>query len=85
MPDRYPAGTGWWLGATTGAAIGILITALTGEVTLGLLALIATGTPFGLAIERRLETRPLTATERRLMFVLFAVGLGGFLAVWLLS
>lgn len=52
---------GYALGLLTGIAAWIV----SGEVTLGPILLIATGTALGVTFERSVDTRPLTAHERR--------------------
>ncbi|MFB6129637.1 MAG: hypothetical protein ABEJ28_02320 [Salinigranum sp.] len=74
VDGRYPTGTGWVAGYALGVVVGVLSWLVSGEVTLGLILLVATGTPLSVAIEGSLDTRPLTARERRLAVALGFAG-----------
>ena len=74
VDPRYPAGTGWLVGYALGAGIGLVVWSLTGEVPLGIVAFAATAPPLGLALEAVLDTRPLSATQRRYVRLLAIAG-----------
>lgn len=71
---RYPAGTGWLVGYVLAAGIGVVVWLTSGEVTLGLVAIAGTAPALGLSLERVLDTRPLTATQRRYVRLLSIAG-----------
>lgn len=72
---RFPVGTGWVVGYALAFAVGVLAWFVSGEVTIGLILLFATGTPLGVSLERSIDTRPLTERERRVALFLTGAGL----------
>lgn len=71
---RFPAGTGWTIGYLFGVVLGIVAWRITSEVVIGVIVLAATGPTFGVVLEQSLDTRPLTATQRRSVRVLAIAG-----------
>jgi hypothetical protein len=54
--------------------MGLIAWAVSGEVTIGLILLVATGTALGVTFESSVDTRLLTAHERRWVLILAGTG-----------
>jgi uncharacterized membrane protein YjjP (DUF1212 family) len=70
-----PVGVGWVLGFTLGLVTGFVAWLVSGEVTVGLILFVATGTALGFTVEQSLATRQLTPHEQRLVRLALVVGL----------
>ena len=66
---RVHAGTGLQAGDARWIVVGLVAWVVSGEVTVGLIRLVATGTASGVAFERSLDARPLTLQERRRVLI----------------
>lgn len=71
---RFPSGTGLVAGYAVGSLMGLIAWAVSGEVTIGLILLVATGTALGVTFESSVDTRSLTAHERRWARILAGTG-----------
>ncbi|WP_255194846.1 hypothetical protein [Halorarius litoreus] len=75
VTSRYPVGTGWLAGFTAGLFVGIAAWLVSGEVTVGLVLFVATGTALGVAVEQTLDGRALTPRERRIVRLALVAGI----------
>jgi hypothetical protein len=70
-----PVGVGWLLGFALGLVTGLVAWLVSGEVSLGLILFVATGTALGFKVEQTLDGRPLTPREQRLARLAVVAGL----------
>ncbi|MFW5950467.1 MAG: hypothetical protein ACOCR6_03945 [archaeon] len=64
VDNQFPAGSGWLVGYVLAAVVGLVARYVSRQVVTGVILLLGTGAPLGVALERSLDTPSLPPQQR---------------------